>query len=150
MVRMRHIVPAMIMALAMSAVPGIADGQTQEVPELFSAVPPDTEAPEPLNARDAYSTGSEMVVLNAEALAADSLTVTIMNRTHVISRDLVETWKDGSYTWYGSGGQGESAVLVVDGTAAIGVIRSQEGTFEILPVSGAVHEIYRLDMGVVA
>jgi len=94
---MRHAAPAMILALALSAVPGIAEGQAQ-TPELFSAVPPDMPVPEPLNARDAYSTGAEMVVLNAEALAADSLTASIMNQTHVISRDLVETWKDGSYT----------------------------------------------------
>lgn len=31
-------------------------------------------------------------------------------------RDLVG---DGRYTWHGSGGQGESAILVVNGTAAI-------------------------------
>jgi len=54
----------MIFALALLAVPGIVEGQAHDAPGLFSAVPPDTGAPESLNARDAYATGSEMAVLN--------------------------------------------------------------------------------------
>lgn len=64
----------MIAALALLAVPGIVEGQTQQAPDLFSAVLPDAGAESP-DAQDACSTGSEMAVPNADALAADSLTV---------------------------------------------------------------------------
>ena len=127
----------------------VEQAYAQEQPlNLFSAIPDDTDnTPLSLDARSGYLTASEMVILNADALQSDSsLNVTMFGNTYTISKDLVEMRGDGDYTWFGSGDQISNAIFVVNGTHASGLIYTATKTFEILHVSGSIHEIYDLDM----
>lgn len=140
---------ALGLLLTALAVSGIAVdlAHAQEPPrELFSAIPNGTVVPPSLDARPGYTVGSEMVTVNTDALQAGTLNATILGNTYAISRDSIETRGASNYTWFGSGGQVADAILVVEGARVFGLIYTPAKTFEILPVSSAVHEIYELDM----
>ena len=116
--------------------------------DLFLAIPDDTDnLPLSLDARSGYLTASEMVILNADALQSDfPINIAMFGDTYTISKDLVKVRSDGDYTWFGSGDQISNAIFVVNGTHATGLIYTATKTFEILPVSASIHEIYDLDM----
>ena len=146
----RHLYTALGLLLMLTA-SGLAVEQAyaQEQPQnLFSAIPDDTDnTPPSLDARSSYLTASEMAILNVDVLQSDSsLNVTMFGNTYTISKDLVEMRGDGDYTWFGSGDQMSNAIFVVNGTHASGLIYTATKTFEILHVSGSIHEIYDLDM----
>lgn len=129
--------------LAAAAVPASAQEQP---PALFSAIPEGALAPPSLDARSAYAVGSEMVILDAAALRAGSVSATILGDTYTISREYTNARDGGDYTWFGSGDRVTDAILVVNGTEVLGLIYAQDRTFEILHVSSDVHEVYELDM----
>ena len=127
----------------------VEQAYAQEQPQnLFSAIPADMDdLPLSLDARSSYLTASEMVILNVDALQSDSpINIVMFGDTYTISRDSIKVRGEGDYTWFGSGDQISNAILVVNGTHATGLIYTATKTFEILYVSGSIHEIYDLDM----
>ena len=146
----RHLYTALGLLLMLTA-SGLAVEQAyaQEQPQnLFSAIPDDMDdLPLSLDARSDYLTASEMVILNADALQSDSpINIIMFGDTYTVSRDSIKVRGDGDYTWFGSSDQISNAILVVNGTQASGLIYTATKTFEILHVSGSIHEIYDLDM----
>ena len=146
----QHLYTALGLLLMLTA-SGFAVEQAyaQEQPQnLFSAIPDDTDnTPLSLDARSGYLTASEMVILNADALqSASPINIVMFGNTYTISKDSIKVRGEGDYTWFGSGDQISNAIFVVNGTHASGLIYTATKTFEILHVSGSIHEIYDLDM----
>ena len=144
-----HTCAALGLAFTALAMLGVATNlaHAQEPPrELFSAIPHSTIIPSSLDARPGYMVGSEMVMVNADALQTGTLNATMFGTTYTISRDSVETRSASNYTWFGSGEQVMDAIFVVEGAQIFGLIYTPSKTFEILPVSSTVHEVYELNM----
>ena len=114
--------------------------------ELFSQVQNETDVAS-LGAFSDYAIRSELAVADSAVLqASDKISVTLFGDTYIISRDSIKPAGGGAYVWSGSGDDVSDAVFVVDGTEILGLIYTVNGTFQILPVSLSVHEIYALDI----